>query len=410
MSLADALEAAASANPDLADEIRPANGDAYQLLDSLDDEAAGRLLSWLLNEAPGAAGELADAWTEEEEGIRILLAASPDGLPKSGRKVLRRVLHRLRSSGVPVAESAPSPTVVRIGGVEDRIEGAWISPLDPMGARFVYQLEPHPQGGARLFEIVVDEARGIVGFDVYSAGRSRVRSFLRDLTERDAFPAIEVGLDVARAVVARALEAHASDQQLPRGFSDWRTRVAEPFSADSRLAGSRLPGDEVAAALPVGDATPDDAVKLVEQGRIGPWPAQQEVLIALVEKLRTAADSPLIVSGATRRDQLTEIVADATDDVFDEPGRRLAAGRLRDSAWSFWKRGDEDAARACLAAAEAFTAEGSQRDNPVARILLELPLRPAIEAGEGGGKPGSEPSDAAPGETEGDDEPLIVTP
>ena len=400
MSLADALEAAASANEDLADAVRPANGDAYQLLDSLDDEAAGRLLAWLLNEDPAAAGELADAWTEEEEGIRILLAASPDGLPKAGRKVLRRVLHRLRSSGAAVAESAPAPTVARVGGVEERIEGAWLSPLDPMGARFVYQLEPHPQGGARLFEIVVDDVRGIVGFDVYSASRSKVRSFLRDLTKRDAFPAIELPIDMARAVVARAAAAHAIDRPLPRGFADWRARVAEAPE------GTVLPGDEVAAALAAGGATPEDAVELVEQGRIGPWPPEQDVLVGLVEKLRNAAGSPLIVSGATKRDQLTDIVADATDEVFDEPGRGVAAGRLRDSAWTFWKRGDEDAARACLAAAEAFAVEGSQRDNPVARILLELPLRPAIEAGEGGADGGDEP----PGESASGGEPLIVTP
>ena len=395
MSLADALEAAASANQDLADQIRPADGDAFQLLDSLDDEAAGRVLVWLLREDPEAAGEIADAWQEEEDGARVLLATSPDQLPKAGRKVLRRALHRLRSRGLAPAEDSPPPTVARIGAVEDRIEGAWLSPLDPMGARFVYQLESHPQGGARLFEIVVDDARGVVGFDVYNASRSRVRAFLRDLSKRDSFPAIEVPRDVARAVVARAAEANPSDRPLPRGFADWRTRVAEAPE------GTQFPGDEVAAALPIGDATVEDAVALVEQGRIGPWPPDQDVLVELGERLRNAADSPLIVSGATKREQLQEIVAAAADDVFDETGRRVAANRLRESAWSFWNRGDEAAARACLAAAEAFVAEGSQRDNPVARLLLELPLRPAIEAGNA-----PEPDE----EAASDDSPLIVRP
>ncbi len=381
MSLADALEAAASANEDLADEIRPANGDAYQLLDSLDDAGAARLLGWLLAEAPEAAGELAEAWMDEEEGVRILLAVSDEGLPKPGRKVLRRALHRLRSSGVALPERAPTVTVARIGGVEDRIEGAWLSPLDPMGARFAYQLEPHPQGGARLFEIVVDDARGIVGFDVYSASRSRVRAFLRDLTKREAFPAIEVPLDVARAVVARAAAVHPTGQPFPKGFTDWRTRVAEAPE------GTAFPGEEVASALAVGDATPEDAAKLVEAGRIGPWPADQEVLVELVERLRTAADSPLIVSGSTKQEQLQEIVAAAADEVFDEKARQVAVIRLQDSAWSFWKRDDDGAARACLAAAQVFAGSGELRDDPVARLLLELPLRPALEAAEAGPVP-----------------------
>ena len=397
MSLADALEEAAGALPALADEIRPANGDPFQLLDTLDDGAAAQLLAWLLASSPDDAAELADAWAEEEEGMAIVLAASEDGLPKAGKKVLRRLRHRLRSAGVAVQEEAPPPVVARVAPVESRLEGAWVSPFDPMGARFVYQLEPHPQGGARLFECVIDDARGLVGFEVYSASRSKIRQFLRDLGRRDAFPAIEVAPPVARTLVARAVAGSPTDRPLPRNFSEWRTRVAED---DPGIA---LPGDEVAAALAPGEAMLEDATARIEAGEFGPWPPEGEVLMPLVEKLRAAADSPLIVSGATRQEQLATIVAEAVDEVFDAEWRALARHRFRESAWTFWKRGDEDAARACLAAAVSFEGEGSLSENPVARILLELPLRPVLE--------GEASTEGAPGVASDDEsEPLIVTP
>ena len=62
LGLPEALERAASALPGDAGEIRPANGDPVQLRRSLDDEAACRVLSWLLRNEPASGGELASAW------------------------------------------------------------------------------------------------------------------------------------------------------------------------------------------------------------------------------------------------------------------------------------------------------------------------------------------------------------
>jgi len=45
MSLADSLESAAEALPEDAQQIRPANGDPFQLLEHLDSGAGGRVLA-----------------------------------------------------------------------------------------------------------------------------------------------------------------------------------------------------------------------------------------------------------------------------------------------------------------------------------------------------------------------------
>lgn len=375
MSLAAALEEAAQALPALADAIRPANGDPERLRAGLPAGEAPRLLAWLLAERPAEGEELAEAWAEDPEGAAALAAVSEEALPKAGRKVLRRLRHRLRSRGVAVEEAPRAPRVATLPEVDDRIGGAWITPLDPSGARIVYMVAPHPQGGARLFELVIDDARGLLGFDVYTAGRRKARAFLRELAGRARFPAVEIPEPQARALVARAVAAHPEDRPLPRGFGEWRSQLAPEDEKEP------LPGAQVQEALGASAeaAGPEEAEALVRAGRIGPWPPREETLRALFDRMRETLESRLVVSGAARREQIERLLEDAAEEIYDEAGARRTAERMRESAYVFWRTGDEAAARACLAGARAFEA-GEPRANPVARALVEAALGPALDA------------------------------
>ena len=399
MSLADALEGAASALTAHADVIRPANGDPMRLLDTLDETGAQAVLRWLLEERPDDASELADAWSEEAPGVAAILAVSGDGLPKPARKALRRLHHQLRSRGIETPTATPAPTVARLADVDDRLSGAYLTPLDPSGARMAYLLESHPQGGARLFEIILDEERGVLRFDVYSAGRKKTREFLKAIGQSDRMPALEVDPANVKALVARALTRHDAEAPVPKGLSEWRSHVVDEAAP--------TPGQQVADALEVGDAA--DAVArcaaLVDEGELGPWPANPAKLDAVVERLRNAVDSPLIVSGATKRDQLDDVVADAATEVYDDETAAIAAIRLRESAWAFWRQDQEEHARACLGAAAAFEA-GAPRENPVALAMLRTVLGPALAQLQAQQAAEAAPDDEAAGE----DAPLIVEP
>ena len=214
MSLSDALEAAASALPVDADTIRPANGDPVRLLSSLDPDAAVRVLGWLLTDRPGEGAELADAWASEPAGEKVLLALDEGSLPKAGRKALRWVRHRLRSRGVTGVEKVPEPMVSSLPPIDDEISGGYVSPIDPSGTRIVYLLEANPSGGARLFEVVIDDRLGVVECQVYTSGRRKVREFLREATGRTHFAAAEAPPDSVRALIARAIAAQAPDLSL----------------------------------------------------------------------------------------------------------------------------------------------------------------------------------------------------
>jgi hypothetical protein len=178
-----------------------------------------------------------------------------------------------------------------------------------------------------------------------------------------------------RAVVARAAARQPQDRPFPRGFAEWRARVA------LAAPGARLPGEIAEAALGAA-VQPEDlraAVKLVQDGRLGPWPPPRERLVPLLERIRADLASPLVVSGATRAGRMEDRLSEALGEIYDADACAIAAHRCRESAFSFWRAGDEAAARACLAAAREF-ASAKPADNGVARALLDRVLRPALEA------------------------------
>ena len=253
MSLPESLEHAASELNDLSDRIRPANGDPHRLLNELEPDQAGELLDWILRHEPGPAEELIEAWGESEHGAAVLLAQSEADLPKPARKLLRKAHHRLRSQGYEVAAPsqtpAAAPAIRRLAGHGDRWQAAHVSVPDFRGARMGYLAEPHPAGGARLFEVRFDEGRGILDFKVYNAGRSKVRGFLRSLTEGHSQHLFEVDRGALCALVRRASLAQPTDRPLPTGFVEWRSRLfpesvekeATPAAAArSALAGAFL--------------------------------------------------------------------------------------------------------------------------------------------------------------------------
>jgi hypothetical protein len=373
VSLADALERAASKLPAAADAIRPANGDPERVLAALAPDAAAQVLAWLLANEPDSAGELADAWAERDEAAPVFAAVDDAALPKAGRKLLRRALHRLRSRGVAVGEKAPEPRVARVAAADEEIEAAFVSPIDPGGARIVTLIESNPAGGARLFEVITDARAGVVECRIYTTTRGRARRFAQELATRERFGGTPVPRDAARALLARAAARQPGDRPLPRAFAEWRTHLA------GAPEGAATPGELARAALGVGAderGAARRAAELVRERKIGPWLPADAGLRALAEKLQEAARSRIIVTGSRRREQLEEVLREGEAEVFAGDEAARAAEWLEETAFLLWKAAREDDARACLAAAREAAGAG---EGEIRRALLETALAPLLE-------------------------------
>ena len=375
MSLADALEAAAEALPQLADAIRPANGDPSRLLDRLDAAAASRVLRWLLESEPAEGEELALAWAEDARGAAPLRDLDAETLGKAGSKALRRARHRLRSRGVELAADAPRTVVASLPKLADELGGGLVSPPDPSGAQLAVIVEANPTGGARVFQAAVDLEHGVLEFHVFQATRSQARKLLRELAGNARLACAEAPREALSALLARAAEAQPADRPLPHAFAEWRSRVARPATE------TPTPGDLARAAL---SAEPDlprlrEVAARVVGGDWGPWPPAPEALRELAEKVRKTAGSSLLVNEAQRRAQVDAVLAEAAESRYGGAGGELAARRFEECAWCAWKRGREEDARLCIAAARGFR-ERPPGENPVARALVERALGPILEA------------------------------
>jgi len=373
VSLAEALEGAASSLPGLGDLIRPANGDPSRLLAELGAGDRVAVLTWLLSHEPDAGAELASAWSESEPGAKAVFGVEEGVLTKLGRKALRRVVHRLRARGLAPAPAPPRKVVATLPRVEDEIEVAFVSPIDPSGARVAYLVDSAAGAGARLFEMVLDEERGVVEFSAYTATRGEARRFVRTALARQGSPAIEVPADSLRALVARIARGQPSDRAFPRAFTEWRTHLT------NRTPDAPTPGELVRAELgePPSEGG-ERAAELVASGALGPWPAPVPALRKAAEVLQDGVRSRLIVSGAQRRDRSEAAFKEAIAQVFDRARAERTAARLEETAYIFCKSGRGDDARACLTAARGLR-EGPAADQPVARALLEASLRPLLE-------------------------------
>ena len=77
------------------------------------------------------------------------------------------------------------PIVATLPKVVDEIAVSLVSGLDPRGTRMAYIVETDPSGGARLFAVAIDDERGVRELEVFSAGRSKIKAFIRDCTRSE---------------------------------------------------------------------------------------------------------------------------------------------------------------------------------------------------------------------------------
>lgn len=383
MSLPECLERAASELPELADRIRPANGDPRRLLDLLSPSAKGpadaaAVLVRVLAADADAGEELLEAWSELPEAVGVIAAVPESEVPKAGRKLLRRALHRLRAKGVAIeTPAAPAPAPPRrLASVSDRWQAAHVSAPDFRGTRMGYLVDDHPAGGARLFEIRFDPARGILDFKLYNAGRSKVRGFLKSLMAGTNQRLFEVEHGALCALVRRASLAQPADRALPTFFVEWRSRL---FS--EAAAAEPVPGERVRAALdPAEDraASRERVVADLRAGRIGPWPP---ATAWVAERMEAAQKRVEGLAGSARSEAIDAFVEETTQALADTTDRSGLAEQLAEWAWIEWKREDREAARALLAvSAELAGAEGAEGNRALARARVDAVFGPFLEA------------------------------
>ena len=377
MSLPESLERAASELSDLADQIRPANGDPRRLLDLLRPSDAARVLAWILAKDEAAAEELLEAWGELAEGTAVLVAVPESEIPKAGRKLLRRALHRLRAQGVAIAEPeirAEAPAPRRVTAAADRWQAAHLSAPDFRGTRMGYLVDSHPAGGARLFEIRFDPARGILDFKLYNAGRSKVRGFLKSLVAGTNQRLFEVDQEALCALVRRASLVQPADRALPTFFVEWRSRLFSEAVEKQATPGERAREALGSAADPASSRVAVE--EAIRSARIGPWPP---ATAWVGERMDRAQKSIGELTGDARASAIAAWAEEVAGELAGQTNSAGLAEQLAEWAWIEWQREDPDRARALLAVStELMGAKGANVNRALAGVRVEALFGPFL--------------------------------
>jgi hypothetical protein len=231
-----------------------------------------------------------------------------------------------------------------------------------------YLVDSHPSGGARLFEIRFDEGRGLLDFKIYNAGRSKVRGFLKSLTESAGRRLFEVDRDALRALVWRAAKAQPVDRPLPTGYVEWRARLF-----DDALEKEATPGEQIRASLGEGDRTAglEALCADVKAGVLGPWPPTTAWVGDWMDKGREAVDG---LEGDARGSAIDAWIDEVAAALVEETDGALLARNLDELAWVRAQEGNEEGAKALLAVSGAI-----QEDTTASLVLTRARVESLFE-------------------------------
>ena len=124
------------------------------------------------------------------------------------------------------------------------------------------------------------------------------------------------------------------------------------------------------------DSLTDSRVqKLLDHKLLESWIVQAEEIRPIMEEIQNTEESPILVSEAQKTARIEEIKEKAVTDLYPEPKRDLIKHRLEETAYVFFKLGEDEYARLSLTAALSLDKEDSILGvNPFLKAFVERSL------------------------------------
>lgn len=308
------------------------------------------------------------------------LRAAEQVADRARRKSVRRVLHRLRSRGIDVGTVRRSGPRSALRPAAREAGHAFSTFIDPEGQRLVFLVVP-VRGGARVYELLLSDRRGILQLDRVEGTRRDARRLERDLRRGDGSFEVPVGAALALIAEARAREGGVAAGVDPVALAQLLSEAKSDGRLPGTLARERLAGRDL----------PDQRAETVlrerlESGRLAPWLPANLIIEDARREVGQAREGMLVLSEVQRRERDRTVLARHAERAFDRETRTRVARRLEESAWGLLDRRDEEGALAALCAADRVHGGDDAVDVPLLRFLFEYALRqtPEPERSEGG--------------------------
>jgi len=277
------------------------------------------------------------------------------------RREVRRALFRLRQRAIAPPRSTPAPPAPapRTG---DTGLTAYLTTIDPDGARIVWIVKPRPQGGfARLWGLVSD-ALGLVRAGIQTVSRRDLRTEREEVEQRSGAKFIDADWRLADFILC---EAYRATPDTARG------RVGGFLAARAEFFAS-APPTEIAHPVyaELGADIPDEpAADLLNEPEIAQWRLADEVIKPYLDEISRASESVIVVSPVQQQERVNTVIERALSELPTMHSERIRR-RLEDTAYYLLRTGRRRPAALAASAARMVRDRRDLKHNPFFQTFI----------------------------------------
>ncbi len=323
---------------------------------------------------------------------------------KDIRKAVQKALFKLRQKGVsvPKDESAKDTSILKVKPDPGRPEAS-LGPVDGAGSRPVFLAIPRIPTGFQVGMGIVNDETGIVDFLFGDYSKKRMKE-VRDLFSQNFSTLVDTPFAHAATILEKAYDINGPGSgEALRHYRRLRPYIQDNVTLlDHAPVYDHIPPENLSEEI----LTASQLDKLFEQDLLASWFFDLEKMESVVKDIQEAEESPIMVTDDQKADRISEIKAKAVTEIYPESRCLLVKTRLEETAYLFFKLGEEARAHSCLLAATSMQGQQSavMGANPFLTAMLERTLKLFMAATAGASVPGED----ADGEE--DKGPSIIVP
>jgi len=268
---------------------------------------------------------------------------------KAASKDARRALYRMSQRGIvpPPIATAPAPPP---RWTASPLEG-WLSPIDGRGDRLVWIVRPQP-GGLTVMTAILNEPKGLRDVNVAEMPRKTLRRMHDDLRTRHHVQMTEVEGAYCDALLSQGYERAraASVAEAVGQYPTLRARLTTqpPAPLDPPLIARVAPdaGDDAAAAA--------EGAALLDEIEFTTWLLERETLAPYLDEIRSARESPLVLSRPQQEERVQAALGRAERELFGGAQAATYRRRLEEMAYVLHASSRRELARSAAATAASL--------------------------------------------------------
>ncbi|NIQ38295.1 MAG: hypothetical protein GTN81_06875 [Proteobacteria bacterium] len=338
-------------------------------------EASLQKIQSQLGESSDRAVAIVDALGSipTERTANLLHALSRSVSDKPVLRGIKRSLYRIEQRGItigPVERDRDEPAILR-PPVEERPRG-FVSAVDSEGSQIVFLTVSRRPKGLYLLQGIVSDTRGLIEFNRLETTKRGFRDFLQSTKKPGQLPIVDSDVGYCRFLLEEA--ARLTEEQgssLPTAYRSSKRDLEKMERVDRHPVFLMIDEKEIE-----GDTRSlKNSGDLFQIELFSSWVLPAEDVQEYVNLVKEAGESRLVLNPAQKEQRLQETYRKALIEVFTEERRLRYKKRLEEMAYILIKEGDEDRARAALAAGIDLRSEVKALDLDPNPFLLNLVIR-----------------------------------